>query len=378
MHTLLGNMFVSLNLSTALQVSLLGFIGGILSGFIGSGGAFFMTPGMMNLGIPGVVAVGSNITHKFGKAMVGSKQHGKLGNVDKRLGICLIAASYIGIQIAVWINSALFKGAGDGHGAGGSAAADLYISMVFIFILSFVAVSMLRDALTSRGPNGDQGPSMKIANFLARLYLPPYISFPVSDIRISLWVLLAVGLATGYLAGTIGVGGFIGVPAMIYVFGVPTAVAAGTELYLAMFMGAFGALNYAYQGFVDIRLTLLLYTGSLLGIFIGVYGTKVVKEVLIRVVTGAIILLCVLSRGIAVPMYLRKIGWVALNPHWDIYFNSASKFLLFAAGTSGTLIILFYVIRAYRQRLRIEHSLRGLQKLEPSTATVRLDMSEAN
>jgi len=370
-------MFVSLNLSTALQVSLLGFIGGILSGFIGSGGAFFMTPGMMNLGIPGVVAVGSNITHKFGKAMVGSKQHGKLGNVDKRLGICLILASYVGIQIAVWINSKLFKGGGDGHGAGGSAAADLYISMVFICILLFVAVSMLRDALNSRGANGDQGPSMKIANFLSRLYLPPYFSFPVSDIRISLWVLIAVGLATGYLAGTIGVGGFIGVPSMIYVFGVPTAVAAGTELYLAMFMGAFGALNYAFQGFVDIRLTLLLYTGSLLGIFVGVYGTKVVKEVLIRVVTGAIILLCVLSRAIAVPMYLRKIGWVAMNPHWDVYFNTASKFLLFAAGTSGTVIILFYVIRAYRQRRRIEHSLRGVQKMETSAA-VHLDVSEAN
>jgi uncharacterized membrane protein YfcA len=377
MHTLLGNMFVSLNLSTALQVSLLGFIGGILSGFIGSGGAFFMTPGMMNLGIPGVVAVGSNITHKFGKAMVGSKQHGKLGNVDKRLGIFLIMASYVGIQIAVWINSKLFKGGSDGHGAGGSAAADLYISMVFICILLFVAVSMLRDALKSRGLNGDHGPSMKIANFLARLYLPPYISFPVSDIRISLWVLTAVGLATGYLAGTIGVGGFIGVPSMIYVFGVPTAVAAGTELYLAMFMGAFGALNYAFQGFVDIRLTVLLYTGSLLGIFVGVYGTKVVKEVLIRVVTGAVILLCVLSRAIAVPMYLRKIGWVDMNPQWDVYFNTASKLLLFAAGTSGTLIILFYVIRAYRQRRRIEHSLRGVQKMEPPAA-VRLEMSQAN
>jgi uncharacterized membrane protein YfcA len=323
------------------------------------------------------VAVGSNITHKFGKAMVGSRQHGKLGNVDKRLGICLILASYIGIQIAVWINSMLFKGSGDGHGAGGSAAADLYISMVFICILLFVAVSMLRDALKSRGPSGDQGPSMKIANFLSRLYLPPYISFPVSDIRISLWVLIAVGLATGYLAGTIGVGGFIGVPSMIYVFGVPTAVATGTELYLAMFMGAYGALNYAFQGFVDIRLTLLLYTGSLLGIFVGVYGTKVVKEVLIRVVTGAIILLCVLSRAIAVPMYLRKVGWLAINPNWDVYFNTASKFLLFAAGTTGMLIILFHVIRAYRQRRRIEHSLRSVQKMEPAT-TVPLDMSEAN
>jgi len=65
-----------------------------------------------------------------------------------------------------------------------------------------------------------------------------------------------VGVATGYLAGTIGVGGFIGVPSMIYIFGVPTAVAAGTELYLAMFMGAYGAISYALQGFVDIRLTM--------------------------------------------------------------------------------------------------------------------------
>ncbi len=373
----MGNMFVTLDLSTALQVSLLGFIGGILSGFIGSGGAFFMTPGMMNLGITGVVAVGSNITHKFGKAMVGSKQHGKLGNVDKRLGICLILASFAGIQVAVLINSMLFKGGGDGHGAGGSAAADLYISMVFISILSFVAISMLRDALKARGADGDQGPSMKIANFLARLHLPPYISFPVSDVRISLWVLILVGLATGYLAGTIGVGGFIGVPAMIYVFGVPTAVAAGTELYLAMFMGAFGALNYAFQGFVDIRLTILLYTGSLLGIFVGIYGTKVVKEILIRIVTGTVIILCVLSRGIAIPTYLRKIGWISMDPHWDVYFNAASKFLLFAAGTFGTLIILFYVIRAYRQRRGVERSLRGVQKAVPAK-TERLDMSRAN
>ncbi len=377
MQNVLGDMFVTLSFSTALQVSLLGFIGGILSGFIGSGGAFFMTPGMMNLGISGVVAVGSNITHKFGKAMVGSKQHGKLGNVDKRLGIYLIMASFVGIQIAVLINSTLFKGGGDGHGTGGSAAVDLYISMVFICILTFVAVSMLRDALKSRGPDGDHGPSRKVANFLAGLRLPPYISFPVSDVRISLWVLIAVGLATGYLAGTIGVGGFIGVPAMIYVFGIPTAVAAGTELYLAMFMGAFGALNYAFQGFVDIRLTILLYTGSLLGIFVGVYGTKVVKEVIIRVVTGAIILLCVLSRTIAVPMYLRKIGWLSMNPHWDVYFQTASKFLLFAAGLSGVVIILFYVIRAYRQRRRIELSLRGVQRME-APETEHLDMSEAN
>jgi len=355
MNGLLFEHFIQLDLLSSLQVILLGFVGGTLSGFIGSGGAFFMTPGMMNLGVPGVVAVGSNITHKFGKAMMGSKKHGEYGNVDKRLAAFLLATSFVGIRLAVWINTALFKGGGGDHGTGGSAAADLYISLVFIGILSIVALSMLRDAL--RPGDGGGGPSLAIANFFSRLHIPPYINFSVADVRVSLWLLLGVGLATGYLAGTIGVGGFIGVPAMIYVFGVPTVVAAGTELYLAMFMGGWGALNYAYQGFVDIRLTMLLYLGSLIGVYIGAYGVKVVKELMIRVVTGAIIMLCVVSRAIAVPMYLRQLGWVSMNPEWDVYFNQASKAILFLAGVSGTCIILYNVAKAYRQRRRIETTL---------------------
>ncbi len=349
--------FIVLDLTTALEVVLLGFIGGVLSGFIGSGGAFFMTPGMMNLGVPGIVAVGSNITHKFGKAMMGSRKHAELGNVDRRLGAFLIVTSFLGIRIAVWINSMLFHGGTGDHGAGGSAGSNLYISLVFACVLSVVAISMLRDALGSRGEERESGPSKRIAEALARLHLPPYIRFPVADARVSLWVLLMVGLATGYLAGTIGVGGFIGVPAMIYVFGVPTAVAAGTELYLAMFMGAFGALNYALEGYVDLRLTMLLYLGSLVGIYIGVYGTKVVKEIVIRIVTGTVILLCVVSRGLAMPTYLRQLGWIDINPAWDAYFNLASKGMLFAAGASGTAIILWNVVRAYRQRRRIQSTL---------------------
>ena len=356
---LLYGHFIQLDVITALQVVVLGLVGGVLSGFIGSGGAFFMTPGMMNLGVPGVVAVGSNITHKFGKALVGSKKHAELGNVDKRLGAYLIVTSFIGIRMAVWINSRLFEGGGDGHGAGGSAAADLYISAVFVCILSLVAVSMLRDALRGKGSGDDDlsGPSRRIANFVARLHLPPYIYFKIADVRVSLWVLMLVGLATGYLAGTIGVGGFIGVPAMIYVFGVPTAVAAGTELYLAMYMGGFGALNYALQGFVDIRLTMLLYLGSLVGIYLGVYGTKVVKEIVIRIVTGVVILICVLSRAVAVPAYLRELGVIDIDPALDVWFNGASKALLFLAGLSGTGLILYHVFRSYRQRLKVRHSL---------------------
>ncbi len=371
MHNMFFLHYIDINLATALQVVLLGFIGGTLSGFIGSGGAFFMTPGMMNLGVNGVVAVASNITHKFGKAMVGSRKHGEAGNVDKKLAVFLLATAIFGIQLAVWINSLLFKG-GAGKGAAKGAGANLYISMVFAVILTFVSVSMLRDVIkSSREGEAGVGPSMKIAEFLNRLNLPPIIHFKVADVKVSLWIIFAVGIATGYLAGTIGVGGFIGVPAMIYIFGVPTTVAAGTELYLAMFMGAYGALSYAYQGFVDIRLTMLLYLGSLVGIYLGVYGVKVVNEMYIRLVTSIIILLCVFSRVIAIPMYVRQLGWVAMDPGWDRYFNLVSKFFLFASGIIGCLVILFHVIRAYRQRRGLRKTLQVVHEpasLEPEAA----------
>jgi uncharacterized protein len=363
MEPALGIHFIDISAATAAQVVLLGFIGGILSGFIGSGGAFFMTPGMMNLGVQGVIAVASNITHKFGKALIGSRKHAAAGNVDRKLAAFLLVTAVIGIQIAVWINSYLFKGDGDGHGAAEGAGANLYISLVFALILSVVAVSMLVDVVRSRkNGDGEAGPSMKIADALSRLNLPPIIHFSVADTSVSLWVLMVVGIATGYLAGTIGVGGFIGVPAMIYVFGVPTSVATGTELFLAVFMGAYGVLSYAYQGFVDIRLTMLLYLGSLLGIHLGVYGVKVVKEKYIRMVTSLIILLCVVSRIIVMPVYLRQLGYLDYSATLDSYFNIASKFFLFASGITGALLILIQVIKAYRQRRKIQKTLLVVKK----------------
>jgi uncharacterized membrane protein YfcA len=359
MWDMLSGYFINLDWVIGLQVVLLGFIGGVLSGFIGSGGAFFMTPGMMNCGVEGIVAVASNITHKFGKAMIGSRKHGEAGNVDKKLAAFLLITAVVGIQAAVWVMSNLFSGGGDSHGGGQGAGANLYISLVFVVVLTFVALSMLRDILKP-GQNGESsgGPSKRLAEIIGRLNLPPVIYFKVADTRISLWIVLLVGTATGYLAGTIGVGGFVGVPAMIYVFGVPTAVATGTELYLAVFMGAYGALSYAYQGFVDIRLTMLLYLGSLFGIYLGVYGVKVVNEKYIRMVTSVIILLCVLSRLIAIPVYLNQLSWMTVGAQWENQLNGISKFFLFASGIGGCLLILYHVIRVYRRRRKLNKSIQ--------------------
>jgi uncharacterized membrane protein YfcA len=298
--------------------------------------------------------VGSNITHKFGKAIVGSKKHGELGHVDKKLAAFMLITAAVGIRIAVWLMKTLF--ARGGEGAGHGAAANLYISAVFIVVLSVVSASMARDVAHSfRGGGG--APSRRIVEMLGRLKLHPLIYFPVADVRVSLWVVLVCGLATGYLAGTIGVGGFVGVPAMIYVFGVPAQVAAGSELFLAIFMGAFGALNYGFEGMVDVRLVVLLYLGSLLGIHIGAYGTKIVKEVVIRLATCLIIALCVVSRLIATPTYLRALGWASYDPRWDAWLNSGSKAMLYVSGISTCALILFFVFRGNLQRRRVRASL---------------------
>jgi len=329
---------------TMLGVILLGFMGGTISGFIGSGGAFLMTPGMMNLGVPGVMAVSANITHKFGKAMMGSKKHGELGNVDKKLGIFLLATAAIGINGAVWVNGYFFEKLGkDGS--------SLYVSVFFVIVLSVVGYSLFKDAMRSKREPG-AGPSDKLLKLSRKFQFKPIIHFKVANVDVSLVVLLVVGLATGYMAGTIGVGGFIGVPAMIYVFGVPTVVAAGTELFLAMFMGAWGAFNYALKGYVDLRLVLLLYAGSLAGIYFGAVGTKIVKELYIRMVTAVLILLCVVSRALAIPGYLSKLNWVTMDKNTVSILEIGSMVFLFGSGIVATFLVLYWTFSAKAKERR--------------------------
>ena len=93
------------------------------------------------------------------------------------------------------------------------------------------------------------------------------------------------------------------------------------------------------------------------GIYIGAYGTKVVKEVFIRLVTAVIILLCVLSRLIAVPVYLQQLGYLDFDSNYNEYFNTGSKAMLYVSGIAGCGLILFFVFRAYFQRRKIQASI---------------------
>lgn len=351
--------FFDISLWHAVDVIFLGFVGGVLSGFMGTGGAFIMTPGMMNLGVPGVIAVGSNLTHKFGKSVMNARRHAELGHVDIKLGLVKMGPALLGVWLAAWLNSYLFKSGGGETTEAGGAVGDLFISVMFVVVLSVISIAMLVDVkrfdrrITSIGT----GPSL--AERIGRIRIPPMIHFPVADVTLSFWLVGAIGMMTGFLAGAIGVGGFLGVPAMIYLLGVPTAVAAGTEIFLAIFMGAFGALAYAWNGYIDLRLVFLLYLGSLAGIYLGAYGTKVVKEKLIRLITGMVILVSVFSRMASIPVYLDKLDYIALSSGMVDVLNIVSRIFLFAGGTGGVLYILFYVLRAYRRRRRVRRLLEG-------------------
>jgi len=169
----------------ALVIILLGFMGGTISGFIGSGGAFLMTPGMMNLGIPGIMAVGANITHKFGKAMMGQRKHGQLGHVDRRMGFILMATALVGIRTAVVINAYFFERLGK-HGS------SLYVSTFFVVTLSIIGFFLLKDALKSLR-RGVSGPSAKLLRSVEKLQIKPLIYFRVANVHVSLPMMIVIG-----------------------------------------------------------------------------------------------------------------------------------------------------------------------------------------
>jgi len=139
--------FIDLTATTALILFLVGFVGGMVSGFIGSGGAFVLTPAMMSLGVPGVVAVASNMAHKFPKALVGAYKRNKYGQVDIKLGVVMgifaEAGVLFGKHVMVGIREAF-----------GMAGTNLYVSFVFVVVLGIVGAFVLRDGLREkRGEN---------------------------------------------------------------------------------------------------------------------------------------------------------------------------------------------------------------------------------
>ncbi|MFH1076743.1 MAG: sulfite exporter TauE/SafE family protein [Pseudomonadota bacterium] len=324
-------MFLGLTSDKVMALLIIGFIGGLLSGFIGSGGAFVLTPAMMSLGVPGAVAVASNMCHKFPKAMVGAYKRFKYGQVDLKLGLIMAVSAIVGVQVGVYVQKIILN-------QWGNAGSNLYVSLVFVAVLVIVGSFVFYDAWKlSKG--GQEAKVSRLALAVQKINIPPMIYFKTVGVRISVWVTLPLGFATGMLAATIAVGGFIGVPAMIYVMGASAIVGTATELVIAFVMGFWGSVQWAMSGLVDIRLTLLILAASLIGVQLGALGTTYVKDYVVKVVMGAVMLIVAVSRGAKVPIYFSDLGIMSVSSGATLILDKISFWALVAAlGTAGIII----------------------------------------
>ncbi len=342
--------FLDLHLKEILFLFIVGFIGGLVSGFIGSGGAFVLTPAMMSMGVPAIMAVASNMCHKFPKALVGSMKRAKYGQVDLKLGLIIGISAEAGVIYGATIQTQIKDAFGD-------VGSNLYVSLVFVVVLAVVGGYVLRDAIRaykSSSTGGEGHKVTKLARWVQSVNIPgTMMYFPSLGTKISVLFTIPVGFATGLLAATIAVGGFIGVPAMMYVLGAPGLMASATELVVAFVMGMGGTIKYALDGFVDIRLAMVILAGSLFGVQLGAIGTTYVKDFMIKLVMGVIMILVLFSRGLKVPVYLSDMGEIEPLSEGTITILNYSSFamLVIALGT-GAVIILYALIKGYMKNTR--------------------------
>jgi len=339
--------FIDLNLITVAYLFFVGFVGGLVSGFIGSGGAFVLTPGMMSLGVPALVAVASNMCHKFPKALVGAIKRAKYGQVDLKLGLIFGVFAEAGVFYGVHIQESIKRSFGD-------AGSNLYVSVAFVLVLAIVGSFVMRDALKSmkNSEGQEEEKTAKLARWVQSVNIPgTMVYFKSLKARVSVLFIIPLGFATGMLAATIAVGGFLGVPGMMYVLGAPSLIASATELVVAFVMGAGGSFKYALHGLVDIRLVMIILAGSLFGIQLGAIGTTYVKGYTIKLVMGTIMITVLFSRALMIPVYLSQLGLIqTLNETTATWLKNGS----FAIMIFALLLGAFIVMRALITGLKAE------------------------
>ncbi len=333
----LAHHFLHLDALHIFYLLVVGFIGGLVSGFIGSGGAFVLTPAMMSMGVPGIVAVASNICHKFPKALVGAIKRARYGQVDVRLGLVLGASAEAGVLYGAHVQESIKH-------AFGNSGSNLYVSVAFVIVLAVVGGYVLRDAWKSyrAGTTDAEEQTCRLARWVQSVHIPyTMVYFKSLNARVSVLFTIPLGFATGMLAATIAVGGFIGVPGMHYLLGAPSIMASATELVTAFVMGLGGTVKYAWGGLVDIRLAMIILAGSLFGIQLGAIGTTYVKPHMIKVVMGVIMVMVLVSRGLVVPVYLAELELTeALDPTTVSVLNVTSFTIMMLALVVGAGIVL--------------------------------------
>ncbi|MEO0570006.1 MAG: sulfite exporter TauE/SafE family protein [Pseudomonadota bacterium] len=262
----------------------LGGMVGVLSGMFGVGGGFLMTPLLFFIGIPPAVAVATEANQIVASSFSGVLAHLRRKTVDLRMGTVLLIGGLVGAALGVLVFNYL-KSLGQ---------VDLLVRLCYVVFLGIIGAMMFVESLRAiRRTKAGAPPKRKKHNWIHKL--PFKMRFRTSGLYISVLPPILVGVAVGILAAIMGVGGgFIMVPAMIYLLGMPTKVVVGTSLFQIIFVTAFTTLLHATTNFtVDIALAVLLLIGGVIGAQIGTQiGTRLKAEQLRILLAIMVLVVC--------------------------------------------------------------------------------------
>lgn len=263
----------------------LGAFVGFLSGVFGVGGGFLATPILIFMGLPPAVVVGTQASQLVASSVSGVMAHFQKGNVDMRMGGVMLAGGFLGSFMGVMLFKLLqFLG-----------QIDLAIAILYVFLLGTIGSMMFYESLRAilRRKKGGQEKKKSLARSSPFLNSLPYkMRFQRSRVYMSVLIPGGIGFVGGILVSVLGIGGgFLLVPAMIYILGMPTLLVAGTSLFQIIFTSAFAVIMHAVANHtVDMVLAVVLIFGGVIGAQIGVRLSKYVKGASARIILASIIL----------------------------------------------------------------------------------------
>ena len=284
----------------------LGGIVGFLSGMFGVGGGFLITPLLFFIGIPPAIAVATGANQVVASSVSGVLAHLRRKTVDFKMGLVLLAGGLVGsaagIGVFAWLSA--------------RGQVDLLIQLSYVLFLGLIGALMLQESLRAlRRSNrmGGTAPRRGHEHLLVHR-LPLKVKFRTSGLYISVIPPVLVGAAVGFLSAIMGVGGgFILVPAMIYLLGMPTKVVIGTSLFQIIFITAFTTVLHATTSFsVDMALALLLIIGGVIGAQIGAQVGLRLKAEQLRILLALLVLSVAVK--IALDLLLQPAELYSLTP----------------------------------------------------------------
>ncbi len=256
---------------------------GFLSGMFGVGGGFLMTPLLVFSGIPSTVAVATTLSHVTASSMSGALAQWRKGAIDFTMAGVMVAGGLVGTLLGVWL-FALMRRQGQ---------MDLIVSLTYVIMLGSIGTIMLRESLTTlQAYRSGVTPSSRPVNHVWIHRLPLKMRFRQSRLYISVIPPIALGFFVGALGAIMGIGGgFIIVPAMIYLLRMPTNVVMGTSLVQIIALTAVTTVLQATSNYsVDIVLALLLVIGGVVGAQLGVRAGSKLRGEQLRLLLAVVVL----------------------------------------------------------------------------------------